>query len=457
MLVGKGIIAAEGTKEDDANVGVESGFVIKFSYLPDQPGKELTVTPQIITPPSVQKNGVDRLPEWVNTYHVSGKAIESQYVSFLSLNDGEEDEIFKTLLVFISGGQPDTGQAEGGGTNNNFQKDETADQIGSIEDTIESKKNMIGPSPQPVPEKNDRVEQNGDIENTIGLKGIMTNMSFRDVHEENSPIVVSLYIPEDENEAAFVRIVPTKNANGLVDNQEWELRGTTLNTGFGQGELKSSPAAGFPLLPFDNDTIVRKALVFVDRLNTLLSGDGNNIETFFEATPDGTVAAGVSLEKLRMLQARSPEARIAIQNAVKKVFSELADYSNMESIGLSLAKNGAFHLDTSILISQLASNKEETVKAMKGLGNTIYERINYLMHPFAGIYIDDKQVLQLRAAQKDEGASLPDRELKQEQTSLEKRLNELKVLIERSRLLTEWFTQNSTMSADGLKEAVAGL
>ena len=128
----------------------------------------------------------------------------------------------------------------------------------------------------------------------------------------------------------------------------------------------------------------------------------------------------------------------------------------MESIGLSLAKNGALHLDTSVLISQMTSNKEETVNAMKGLGSTMYERINYLMHPFAGMYIDDTQVLQLRAAQKDEGASLPDRELQKEQSSLEKRLNELKLLIERSRLLTEWFVQNSSMSSDGLEEAAGG-
>jgi hypothetical protein len=214
--------------------------------------------------------------------------------------------------------------------------------------------------------------------------------------------------------------------------------------------------AGFPLLPFDNDTIVRKAVVFVNRLHKLLGGAENNSEALYETIPDGTVPAGVSLDKLRMFQARSTETRIAIQNAVKKVFNELVDFSRMESIGLSLTKNGALHLDTSVLVSQMTSNKEETTNAMKGLSSTIYERINYLMQPFAGMYIDDKRVLQLRAAQKDEGASLPDSELQKEQSSLEKRLNELKLLIERSRLLTEWFTQNSRISPDGLEEAAAG-
>jgi hypothetical protein len=455
-LVEKGIVVTGGTKEDNANAGVESGFVIKFSYLPELSDKESTVTPQLIAPPSAQKNEVVRLPEWVNTYHVSGKAVDSQYLSSLSLQTEEEGAIFEKLLIFISGKQPDTQQTEGGGTNNIFQKDKTAEQIGNIEGAIEPKKMMTVLSPQPVPEENNKAEQNKIIENTIGSEGMLTGMPFRGVHKEHSPVVVSFNIPEDTNEAAFVHIIPAKNTNGLIDNQEWELRGTTLNTGFGQGELKSSPLAGFPLLPFGYDTIVRKAAIFVDRLNTLLGGDENNIETLYETTPDGTVPAGVSLEKLRMFQARSPETRIAVQNAAKKVFYELADFSKMESIGLSLAKNGGLHLDTSILISQMTSHKEETVNAMKGLGNTIYERINYLMHPFTAMYIDDKQVLQLRAAQKGEGASLPDKELKKEQNSLEKRLNELKLLIERSRLLTEWFAQNSSILPDGLEEAAAG-
>jgi hypothetical protein len=456
-LVGKGIVAAGGTNEDDANANAESGFVMKFSYLPELSDKVSTEAPQFITLPSAQKDEVVRLPEWVNTYHVSGKAVDSQYLSSLSLQTEEEGEIYKKLLIFISTRQPDTQQTEGGGTNNISQKDETAEQIGNIEDAIEAKKMMTALSPQPVPEKNNRVEQNGDIENNVmGLKGMMTGMLSRDVHKEHGPVVVSFEIPEDKNEAAFVRIIPAKDTNGTMDNQEWELRGTTLNTGFGQGELKSSPLAGFPLLPFDNDTIVRKAVIFVDRLNTLLGGDENNSEALYEATPDGTVPAGVSLDKLRMFQARSTETRIAIQNAVKKVFNELADFSRMESIGLSLTKNGELHLDTSVLVSQMTSNKEETTNAMKGLSSTIYERINYLMQPFAGMYIDDKRVLQLRAAQKDEGASLPDRELQKEQNSLEKRLNELKLLIDRSRLLTEWFTQNSRISPDGLEEAAAG-
>ena len=97
-LVEKGIFAAGGIKEDDANAGVESGFVIKFSYFHELTDEESTVTPQLVTPPSAHKDEVVRLPEWVNTYHVSGKAIDSQYLSSLPLHTEEEGEIFKKLL-----------------------------------------------------------------------------------------------------------------------------------------------------------------------------------------------------------------------------------------------------------------------------------------------------------------------------------------------------------------------
>jgi hypothetical protein len=199
--------------------------------------------------------------------------------------------------------------------------------------------------------------------------------------------------------------------------------------------------------------IVGKVVKFVDQLNALLNGDGTVDNVLDETVSDGTVYSGVSVETLHLPQRSSAEIRIAIQSAARKVISEFEDIPSIESMGFSLGRNGSLHLDTSILLSQLTSRKEEAVNVMKGFGNTIYERINYFMHPYAGIYIDDKNILQLRATQKDEGASLLNKELKKEQSSLEKRLNELKLLIERSRLLTEWFTQRGSMFPNDLKEA----
>ena len=170
-------------------------------------------------------------------------------------------------------------------------------------------------------------------------------------------------------------------------------------------------------------------------LNTLFNADATADEILDKKAPDGTAALEVSSEKLHLLQMRSPEVHAAVQNVVKKVFSEFEDLPNTESIGLSLGKNGSFRVETSILFSQLTSNKEETINVMKEFGSALSERINYFVHPFAGAYLDDRDVLRLKASQKNEGASLPDKELSKEQSNLEKRLNELKLLIERSRLL----------------------
>jgi hypothetical protein len=84
---------------------------------------------------------------------------------------------------------------------------------------------------------------------------------------------------------------------------------------------------------------------------------------------------------------------------------------------------------------------------MKEFGNTLSERTNYLVHPYAGICLDNRKILQLKASQKDEGESLRDKQLNQEQDALEKRLNELNFLIERSELLTEWFGKHSGSGA----------
>jgi hypothetical protein len=375
-------------------------------------------------------------------------------LSFLHLRDGKESEIFKKLLAFVSSIPSGPKQTEDDEASTNSQENQIFEQSASSGNIIASTKMKIDLPLPSVDEDNNPIRQEGNIENALGSIKMRTDLPFKPVSQKGNVVAVLLDIQEVKDEVTLAVEEPVKRANGLISDEEGELRGTTLNTGFGQGELKSSPMVGFPLLPASNDIIVGSATKFVDRLTALLNVDGTVDEVLDETVPDdGTVPSGGSPEKLRLLQVRSPEVRAAIQNVAKKVFSEFEDLPNAECIGLSLGKNGSLHLDTSVLVSQLTSNKEETVNGMKGLGNTIYERINYLMHPYAGMYTDDKNILQLRATQKDEGASLPDRESSKEQIALEKRLNELKLLMERSRLLTEWFTQNEKISADNSEEA----
>jgi hypothetical protein len=384
------------------------------------------VTPRPVATPSEQTHTIAQEPESICTYHVSGKGIDSQYRSLLPLCDGRESEISKKLLIFVSGTPSVPKQTEPDEASSNSQENQIVERSGNSENTLESVKTRA-------------------------------DLPFKPVQPKGDTVVVSLDIQNGKDDQVSVIAEPAKIANGFIGNQEWELKGTTLNTGFGQGELKSSPTAGFPLLLANNDVIVGTATRLVDQVSELLNADGTVKEALYEMAPDGTVSSEVSSEKLRLLQARSPEVHAAVQNAVKKVFSQFGDLPNAESIGFSLGKNGSLRLGTSILVSQLtSSNKEETINVMKGLGSEIYERINYLMQPYTGMYSDDKNILQLRAVQKDEGASLPDKELSKEQSTLEKRLNELKLLIERSRRLTEWFTQDASILADNPEQATGG-
>jgi hypothetical protein len=451
-LPGKSALALHDTKgEGTDTIGAESGFVFEFSHAPHASGKA-TGMPQLGAAMSAQRDEKARAPEWVSTYHVSGKTIDSQYLNLLSLHTGEESEVFEKLQAFISGIKPDEKQAEGNGENGILQKDPIAEQIGNIENAVELKKMSIELPSRSIHKENSPVNRDKNIEDVIESKEILTDLPLQSGYKENNLVIVPLDIQKIKDEAALAAEGPATKTSGSISGDEGSLRGTALNTGFGRGELKSSLVAGFPLLSFDNNVIISKIVTFVERLNILLSGDGTTDEASEERVPDGTASPAASLEKLRLLSTRSHAVRDVIQDILKRVFGELEETPGLESIGLSFGKNGSLRFDPSILISQLTSNKEETINVMKGLGNTIYERTNYLIHPYSAMYIDDKDILQLSAARKDEGASLPERELNKEQSKLEKRLNELKLLIERSRLLTEWFTKNENISADDPEE-----
>jgi len=453
-IPGKGVLALRDTKEEGSdNVRAKSGFVIGFSYFPHVPGKESAAASPLAAASSAQEDGMSQPPEWVDTYHVSGNVFDSQYLNCLSLLTGEEGEVVEELQILGSGIQPGSGQDEGTGVKAFSKEDQMVGvRAGNTKNTIELQEMSTEPPSQSVHGEKNRV-RGKNIENATEARKTQTELSLQSSDKENNfVVVVPLDVQKSKNEVVLVKDEPAIRANGLIKNDEGELRGTALKTGFGQGELKSSPVAGFPLLSFDDDLSISRIVTFIGRLNMLFNGNGTVDTVLDESVSDGTVPSTVSLKKLHLLQTRFPQARAVIQNVLKKVFGEFEEISGLESIGFLLGKHGSLCFDTSILVSQLTSNEEETINVMKGFGNAAYERINYLMHPCAGMYINDKNILQLRAAQKDEGASLPNRELSKEQNNLEKRLNELKLLIERSRLLTEWFTRDKNVPVDDPEE-----
>lgn len=212
-------------------------------------------------------------------------------------------------------------------------------------------------------------------------------------------------------------------------------------TGFGDdlGERKVSTV-------FSTGTAGRDAVLvdrvarFVDEINVILGrmeGTGEITGGEAEETISGLV------EMIRhpvSADTKQKTGSLAGQSIMGKIFSDKMALEISEQVGIDLRKDGLLQLNAPSLVSRLSSDREETVSTVKDFGTMLSQRIDYFANPFLSLYMDDKNILQLRGAQKDEEAAMAEKELDKEQESLQKKLNELRLLIERSQLLKEWFS-----------------
>jgi hypothetical protein len=250
-------------------------------------------------------------------------------------------------------------------------------------------------------------------------------------------------------------------AGQAIESVENDVMNEALSvTAFGGQEISKSPITNnsmtntnIPITnnfnpPVDNDVVFKRLALFVDRVNVLLDGETVVDEIPVNAPSDGDTESMSGRLNLLRLQTRDAGTGPIVQAAVKKIIFANEEFQKAQVIGLSIGKNNLLQLDASTFEGAFASNEEETLNTLKGLGNSLYERINYFVHPYAGIYADNKEVLQLRASQKDESALLLDKQLNKEQGGLEKRLNELQLLIERSTLVKQWFAEDNAPQAE---------
>ena len=193
----------------------------------------------------------------------------------------------------------------------------------------------------------------------------------------------------------------------------------------------------------DNNVSIKNISLFVDSVSALLNDSPVVGKCFADTLVETEV--GLSSNKQRVLEQLMLEKGLwpITQASAKNIILQDEEFRNFQFIGLSIDKNNLLYRDMPALEEALTSKKEETLNVIKGLGNSLYERANSLTIPYAGIYADDKPILQLRASQKDEEALLLDKQLKEEQGALEKRLNELQLLIERSTYLQDWLIEGN--------------
>jgi hypothetical protein len=289
------------------------------------------------------------------------------------------------------------------------------------------------------------------------------------------PYTIVIHIDPAKNNIEMATISPERLSAQEFQNWEGKTTESVINdvmseaipvTTFGGQEITKSPITknitnsttntmNIPITnnftaPADNNEVFKRLALFVDRVNTLFDEERTVEELSVDARSGGEAESMSGKLHLLRLQTRDAGMGPVVQAAVKKIIFENEELQQARIIGLSIEKSNLLRLDRPTLEDALASNKEETLSTLKGFGNSLYERINYFVHPYAGIYADNKEVLQLRASQKDESALLLDKQLNKEQVGLEKRLNELQLLIERSTLLKQWFAEdNATQAEDG--------
>ncbi|HVN96302.1 MAG TPA: flagellar filament capping protein FliD [Syntrophorhabdaceae bacterium] len=279
-------------------------------------------------------------------------------------------------------------------------------------------------------------------EGTLASEKVSPDVSLKPEGDEN-PVVVTLDTSHVSHAIARAQDNSHEQVRGSTGPEKGGVAGT-VRLAHEPGQIESKTVGTTPdqtMTSPDNHAILKLTIEFVNRMNLLVSEAAPDSEGADEVNADAASSPGVCADKLDCVRRMAPELRSAIQSAVNRGLSQSEDNLNAESIGLSTGKNGSLHLDTTLLASQLTMRKEETLNVIKGFGNTLSERISYLANPYGGMYLDDSNVRELKASQKNQGTSLFNRQLNTEQDGLQKRLNELNLLIGRSALLTDWFTE----------------
>jgi len=457
LFAGKETVEGDNTQKGDASVEPSQGFAFLFSYAGKSLDREAATTLMSAFTPAESDGRITQIPVQIPAGTSTEKS-DVIAVSFVehSMPDKAANgrDTAAISLAFIAHAEESEGQNSRTHSGISLTTSGPAIIYGTLGKTLNAQ-DIDALAPNGMGEGDIFKKLFALISGTHSENAQYTPLSLTmteeqsvfPMHEKTNLVVMSFSIQQGKNNTVPFVTTPMEDGKQPIDVDEgMNEGGTTLYAGYGQGELKSSPMAGPPLFSSENEKIVSKTEAFVNHLNMLLGENANTSGASDDVTIDAELFSEISPDNVRLLQTRSPEMRAVVQNITKKIFSKFEEFLGIELTGLSPKENGMLSLNTSTLVSQLTSNREETIDAVKGFGNTLFDRINYLMNPYAGIYVDDKNILSMRAAQKDEGASFQEKEMQKEQNSLEKRLNELKILIEDSQLLTEWFKKNGVIS-----------
>jgi flagellar hook-associated protein 2 len=181
----------------------------------------------------------------------------------------------------------------------------------------------------------------------------------------------------------------------------------------------------------DNSSVTQRASSLVQTINSALSFV--KAQNTFNASSSPPLMGDISLQTIR--------------NTMSSTIFETIDgnsmYKTLSDIGIGFSKdgNGTISLNTDTLSAALSTNRDEALNALKQLSDNLYEKLNVFVDPYTGTISDLKKALETSMTGIDKKIAEINRRLEQQQALLEKKFNNLEILISQSNLTKNWLTQ----------------
>jgi flagellar hook-associated protein 2 len=181
-----------------------------------------------------------------------------------------------------------------------------------------------------------------------------------------------------------------------------------------------------------NDTAIsEKVSTLVQDINTAL--------TFIK--DQNTYVSGSS--KPLMGDINLSTVRQTISTAVFSEVIENTTYTTASSIGITFGSNGTLSINTSTLTTALSTNREETLNVLKGLSDSLYDKLNLFVDPYTGTFTYIKHSLEDTISNLEDRIAQLNERFEREAEALERRFAALELLISKSNLTKNWLTQQT--------------
>ncbi len=139
--------------------------------------------------------------------------------------------------------------------------------------------------------------------------------------------------------------------------------------------------------------------------------------------------------------------RDALERASRNHHQTAGAGGNAGYFGINIDENGVLRIDRAVLAKSLAERKTETVQYIQDFGNSFQDKIRYDFNPLAGLYTGGKSTGGILKTNKKHRAD--DEGDDKQKIQLEKRLNEVQMLLKSSYELKDVFMQSRSVDQPG--------